>query len=164
MEDVFIDYRRNSKGCFKDEPAKVHPNIMFGHGSYLDLFTINQHQITHVLNCAKQDSCPKHIIETYDGKYACIEAEDGLDVCILDWYPLFRDTLSKFLKDPTCNVVYVHCRAGMNRSGFLTALYLCEKFQYNYESLCKSILVQRPCALENMAFHKQVQEYIKKLS
>lgn len=160
--DPFVSYRRNSKGSAKDPPAKVHPNILFGPGHYLDLGFINQYNITHIINCAFDECCSSFVKDTYRDKYVCLDAIDSPDVNITTWYPAFQEVMDKFLRSG--GTVYVNCQAGKNRSGFLVALYCVMKFQYKYDQVCKAILLQRPCALENGVFHEQVQEYIKKHS
>jgi len=160
--DPFLPYRRNSKGPCVDSPARVHPKIMFGPGFYLNESFIEDHNITHVINCADESAVPSNIKDQLSGKYVCLNAIDSFHVSIIDWYPPFEQFMNKFLRDNESKVIYVNCQMGMNRSGFLTALYLCLKFKYPYETVTKAILLQRPCALSNPVFHQQVQDYIKK--
>lgn len=162
MNDPFLSYRRNSRGFMKDSPAKVHSNIIFGSKSHLNLDFIIKNNITHVINCATDADTVTELKEKlfYD-KYVCINALDSYNVNITDWYSSFENVLSNFLKSPSCRTVYVHCQAGVNRSAFLTALYCCLHFHYPYDTICKAILLQRPCAMTNIEFHKQVQDYIE---
>lgn len=160
--DPFPIYRRNSRGPLIDAPAKVHPKIMFGPGFYLNPKFIQQHSITHIINCAYDEVVPKNVREAFVGKYLAINATDSYDVDITSWYPIFEYTMNKFLRDETSKVIYVNCQMGMNRSGFLTVLYACMKLGYPYEAVTKAVLIQRPCALLNYEFHKQVQDYISK--
>ena len=159
--DPYVNYNRRSKGFLSDPPARLHPNILFGAGSFLNQHFIKKHGITHVINCASEKDVPSFIPELLKEKYCCIHAIDSLNVDITEWYPVFEKYMDEFLRSEECNVVYVNCQAGINRSGFLTLLYCCMKFQYSYEKACKAALQQRPCALSNRVFHKQVKEYIK---
>ena len=160
--DPFLVYRRNSKGPFVDPPAKVHPRILFGPGIYLTNEFMEKHLITHVINCASNNIVSEYIQEKLNDKYVTLNAIDSHDVNITNWFEIFKENMDSFLKDSSCEVVYVNCHAGMNRSGFLTLLYICLKFGYDYRIAKRAILLQRPCALENSTFDKQVQEYIKK--
>jgi hypothetical protein len=160
--DPFLIYRRNSKGPFADPPAKVHPNIMFGPGNYLSNQFLETHSITHVINCASDDMVSLYIQEKLKDKYVTLNAIDSLHVNITDWFENFKKHMDAFLKDPSCDIVYVNCQAGINRSGFLTLLYICIKFGYDYTTAKRAILLQRPCALINSVFDQQVQDYIKK--
>ena len=162
--DPFSDYRKSSKGPLNDPLARIHPKIIIGAGSQLDLYNCYTHTITHVINCAHEDSCPSHMKEHFveENRYACLDAEDSLEVDITGWYDSFKEVIGRFLRDPECKTVFVHCRMGMNRSAFLSVLYVCDKFHYNYDKVCRALLMQRPCALDNHIFHQQVQDYIKK--
>lgn len=157
-------YRMRSKGFLLDPPAKVHPNIMFGPGFLLTKEFIEKNKITHIINCADPSAVAHWIPEHFKEKYAILHAVDSLFTDILIWYNAFETHMDKFLKDDECNIVYVNCQAGMNRSGFLTVAYCCKKFGYDYELICKAILMQRPCALANTEFQRQVKEYTKKHS
>lgn len=160
--DPFLIYRRSSRGPLLDPPARVHPKIMFGPGMFLNDNFMNKHNITHVINCAYDEVVPHEIKLKLVGNYSVINAEDAFDVNITNWYSLFEDKMNTYLRDPSSKTIYVNCQMGMNRSGFLTVLYICIKFGYPYETVTKAILLQRPCALMNLVFHQQVQEYIKK--
>lgn len=158
--DSFIDNRRTT-GFMNYPPAKLHPNIMFGAGMFLTPKFIEKYKITHVINCASQNHVPSYIPSRLKENYYCLNAIDSESVNITSWYPKFEHIMDKFLRDEECKVVYVNCQAGINRSGFLTLLYCCLKFNYDYTHACKAALVQRPCALSNKTFDKQVKEYIK---
>jgi protein-tyrosine phosphatase len=160
--DPFMIYRRNSRGPCLDPPARVHPKIMFGPGFYLNNEFIEKYNITHILNCATDSVVPETVRENLGDKYFCINAEDSFNVDITSWFPIFEYKMDKFLRDSESKVVYVNCQMGINRSGFLTAMYASLKFGYEYEAVTRAILLQRPCALLNYVFNKQVHEYIKK--
>lgn len=162
--DPFPMYRRRSRGFMMDPPAKVHSKILFGAGFFLTPEFVKDHKITHVVNCAFPNDTPSWIPEKLGSKYACLSAIDSPNVDITTWYPEFEKHMNSFLSSPECEMIYVHCQAGINRSGFLTVLYCCRRFHYNYNMATRAALVQRPCALVNHSFHKQVQEYIKKHS
>jgi hypothetical protein len=153
-------HRRRSKGWQNDEPAYIHPRILFGAGVFIDPEFVKKHEITHVVNCAFNEDSPKWFRQSSPTKYACIEAQDALDVNILDWYGEFEYIVNKFLKDPAGKSIFIHCQCGINRSGFLALLYACKRLGYAYADVVDSILSQRPCALTNPAFHQQVRRYL----
>lgn len=162
--DPFLSYRRNSKGFLSDPPAKLHPCIMFGPGVFLTSDFISKNKITHVINCASDSDVPTSIPEKFGNRYKVLNAIDSPFVDITVWFPEYALYMNKFLQDKTCKIVYVNCQAGMNRSGFLTVLYSCLKFKYRFEDACRAVILQRPCALMNPVFYKQVEDYIKKHS
>lgn len=88
---------------------------------------IQKYDITHVINCSFDEYSPSWYREQYPFNYVCIEAYDGENVNILDWYPKFRYFLNKYLSEPLSEVVYVHCQLGINRSGFLALTYVCKE-------------------------------------
>ena len=159
--DPFPQFRRQSRGYMKDGPARVHPNILFGAGCMLTPEFVQKNQITHVINCAFDCDTPEWVPQSYGSNYTCLKAVDSFQSDITLWYSDFEKTLTNFLRSPDCKNVYIHCQAGINRSGFLTLLYCCSHLKYKLESACKSILLQRPCALTNHVFYNQVKEYIK---
>jgi len=160
--DPFLGYRRNSRGFLRDRVARLHPKVMFGPGVLLTPDFVQKNKITHIVNCAGPGDTPGWVPENFGTRYTCLSAIDSYNVDITEWYPQFESAMDKYLRSDNSQVVYVHCQAGMNRSGFLTVLYCCLKFQYKYDQACRATLIQRPCALANHVFHKQVNEYIKK--
>lgn len=159
--DPFAQFRRLSKGFMKDAPARLHPNILVGAGCMLTPAFALKHRITHVINCASDCDSAEWVVEEYASNYTCIYAVDSINNDITNWYDEFELTLSSFLRSPECNTVYIHCQAGINRSAFLTLLYCCTRLHYNFDKTCKSMLVQRPCALTNFVYYDQVKTYIK---
>lgn len=162
MVDRWLGYRRHSKGYLKDDPAILHPRIIFGAGAFLTPEFVKELKITHVINCAYENDSPKWFREKYPDRYHCIGADDTLTSNILDWYPEFKYVMKMFLSAPESERIYVHCQCGINRSGFLTLLFLCLEFSYNLENAIRVTLRQRPCALTNPAYMKQTVDYIKK--
>ena len=156
MDDA-ASYRRRSRGWQNDPPAYIHPRILFGSGIALDEVFIENHNITHVINCAFDEDSPKWFRTTYPKQYKCINALDNLTSNIVEWYPEFEETMQKFLSENGSKTIYVHCQCGINRSGFLCLLYACKKLRFDYNEVVKSILTQRPCALTNPSFRKQIQ-------
>jgi protein-tyrosine phosphatase len=57
--------------------------------------------------------------------------------------------------------VYVHCQAGINRSGFLVLAFLCLEKKFNIEQLELSIIKRRPCALTNKSFRNEIYKKVK---
>ena len=161
MVDPWLGFRRMSRGCLRDPPAKIHTNILFGPGCFLTEEFVKKHNITHVINCAQPKDCPEWFPKQFPNNYLCLDAQDSLTVNITEWFYEFEKTMNKFLMES--KTIYVHCQAGMNRSGFLCVLYGCKKFGYSFDVMTNTILRQRPCALTNLVFKTQVIDYIKKL-
>ena len=151
--------RRNSRGWNVDPPAYIHSRILFGPGVYLTPEFLEKHSITHVINCAFDGDSPLWFRQTYPTKYKCLEAMDSLNVSIIGWYPMFERTIHQFLREEGSKCVYIHCQAGMNRSGFLALAFACHRLNMDFQSAVAVILRQRPCALMNPAFYKQVYEF-----
>lgn len=162
MDPIWDKYRRNSKGWIRDPIAKIHPRIYFGKAADVDIYTLSHRRITHVVNCAEDAVSREWFKISFPERYAFIGAIDDIKEDITRWYPQFETIMNTFLAHPDCQGIYVHCAAGMNRSGFLCLMYMCLKFGYDTESSIDSILKQRPCALTNPSFRNQSIEYIKK--
>jgi protein-tyrosine phosphatase len=150
-------WRNNSRGYNKDPPAQVHPQILFGPGEYLTPEFVEKYKIKSVINCATEEFSPTWFKSSFPNNYVCINAIDSFTVNIFTWYPQFCQSMNYFLPKGT---VYVHCQAGINRSGFLSLAYLCIEHKYHIKSLELSIVRQRPCALTNKEFRKQVYEKV----
>lgn len=158
MDDV-ATYRRRSKGWEKDPPAYIHPRILFGSGMALTPEFAKKHSITHVINCANDIDSPEWFRLLNPDKYVCLNAEDSLSANILDWYPAFENAMRSFMKDKSGICIYVHCQCGINRSGYLSLIYACKMCGFELKDVFKSILQQRPCALTNPAYRRQVEEH-----
>lgn len=152
-------YRRRSKGWQKDPVAYIHPRILFGAGMYINTTFNRLHKITHVINCASDEDSPEWFRNKYPNNYKCLNAVDTLSANILDWYTEFEKTIHTFLRDPTCVNIYVHCQCGINRSGFLCLAFMNKRLGIDYWYGVKSILSQRPCALTNPSYQRQVYEF-----
>jgi len=159
--DRFSGIRRMSKGWNMEPPARLHPKIIFGSGKDLTPQNVDKYKITHVVNCAFDKDSPTWFRQKYPNNYVCLNAEDYLQVDIRKWYSKFETVMDKFRTDPTSGTIYVHCQCGINRSGFLTLMYICKKFHYPFDIAVNAILRQRPCALTNPTFMKQAQEFLK---
>jgi protein-tyrosine phosphatase len=156
--DDWSGYRRLSVGWMNDNPAYIHPRILFGPGIFLDESFIARHKITHVINCAFVEDCPTWFRKKYPKHIVTLGAIDDLNTQILDWYPAFEAAIQTFIKSPDCQNIYVHCQCGINRSGFLAVAYACKKLRYDYSEVTKSVLSQRPCALTNPSYKEQVKQ------
>ena len=154
--------RIRSRGYQKDPPAFAHPCILVGAGEMLTPEFTKKYSVTHVINCAYEEDSPSWFKTEYPDKYKCLNAHDSVDVSILDWYPEFRETITRFLHDPLCVRVFVHCQCGINRSAYLSLTYVSDVFAFPIEECMNSMIHQRPCALTNPAFREQVLEYITK--
>ena len=143
----------------RDPPAFFHPRILVGPGVFLTSYFAQKHGITHVINCAFDIDSPSWWRELYIERYKCLNAMDGVQYNIMDWYPMFEKTMHEFLREGT-GVVYVHCQAGMNRSGSLALAYTCKNMNMDFDQLVQSVRRQRPCILQNPVFMNQVKEFI----
>jgi hypothetical protein len=143
----------------KDPPAFFHPRILVGPGCFLKPYFAQKYDITHVINCAFDEDSPSWWRNHNPTKYKVLNATDSVRVNILHWYPEFEKTMQEFLRDGT-GVVYVHCQAGMNRSGSLALAYTCKNLGMEFDELVASVRKQRPCILQNPVFIDQVKEFI----
>jgi len=151
-----MSWLNKRSGWANEPPAKIHPRILFGPGIYLSPGFVKMHNITHVINCAFDKDSPSWFREKHPEKYMCLEAIDGLDQDIMEWYPYFEETINKYLEESGSRTIYIHCQCGINRSGFMALLFACRKFGFPFETLRRIILKQRPCPLSNKSFEKQV--------
>lgn len=143
----------------KDPPAFFHPRILVGPGAFLTPYFAQKYDITHVVNCAFDEDSPSWWRGSNPTKYKVLNAIDSVQANILDWYPEFERTMHAFLREGT-GVVYVHCQAGMNRSGSLALAYTCKNLGMEFDPLVASVKKQRPCLLQNPVFMNQVKEFI----
>jgi protein-tyrosine phosphatase len=89
-----------------------------------------------------------------------LKAEDSINVNILNWFPLFEETLTSFLREPGSNTIFIHCQCGINRSAFLTLTYVTSHYGLPYESMLGMMKRQRPCMFTNPVFRKQTEEFV----
>ncbi len=161
MVDAMWDkYTRNSKGWMNDPIAVVYPRIYLGSAVHVTPSNVHKYNITHIINCAGEEYSVPWFKLTRPDNYETIGAEDSLEFDITSVYPKFEKTMNKFLADPVCGSVFVHCQCGINRSAFLLLMYMIKKFRFDIEMVVKHILIQRPCCFRNSSFRKQVTEYI----
>lgn len=151
--------RNRSQGWIKDPVALPFPRIYVGDGLRLTPTFMEHMDITHVINCADESACS---VDLSDDKYTCLNAIDDIRANIFEWYPQFKQTLDKFLRDPTCKNVYIHCQCGMNRSAFLAAAYIIKTFRVSFEQCILKIVNERPCVMTNPSFQKQLIDFAKK--
>lgn len=162
MNHLWDKYSRNSKGWKEDNLAIVHPRILLGPAFAVEPLRMLVNKITHVVNCAEDRISAKWYKEKYPDRHECIGAIDDVTEDITKWYPQFEEIMNKFLADPECIKIYVHCECGINRSAFLILIYMCLKFGYPISMVITSLTKQRPCVLMNPTFRSQAIEYIKK--
>jgi hypothetical protein len=143
----------------RQPPAWFYARILVGPGQFLTPSFAAHYKITHVVNCAMDEYSPWWFRKRHPTRYRVLNAIDSPQVNILTWYPRFEATLRQFLREST-GVVYVHCQAGMNRSGFLALAYVTRNFGVDLEALVRAARQQRPCVLSNSVFMNQVQEFI----
>lgn len=141
------------------QPAWFYPRILVGAGKDLTPTFVHKHRITHVINCAFDLDSPLWFRIRYPDNYIAIEAYDNEVSDIRDWYPMFERCLQTFLREGT-GVVYVHCQAGINRSAFLTLMYVCKNFRLDLDTTIQSTRLQRPIMFQNRVYMNQVKEFI----
>jgi hypothetical protein len=140
-------------------PAWFHSRILVGPGAFLTPEFVRSNNITHVINCAMQEDSPAWFRQKYPDNYVCLEALDSEYHCILDWYPHFESLAHTYLRDGS-GTVYVHCQAGMNRSGFLALTYVCKNFSMPFKEVVTLFQRQRPCLFQNLVYMNQVKDFI----
>jgi protein-tyrosine phosphatase len=150
-----------ARGWQNEPPAKIHTNILFGPGMYLSPGFVQMHNITHVVNCAFDKDSPLWFRTKYPKQYECLEALDSMDENIMKWYPKFEQTMNTFLRSENVGNIYIHCQCGINRSGFLALVFVCKKFGYPMDLMTTAILKQRPCALTNPEYKRQVKSHLE---
>jgi protein-tyrosine phosphatase len=139
--------------------AWFYPRILVGPGAFLTQRFTAEMNITHVINCASDGDCPDWFPDRHPDRYLCLDGIDSIYVNILDWYPKFEAKLHEFLRAGS-GVVYVHCQAGMNRSGSLALAYVCKNFHLPLEEVVVATRRQRPVLFQNPVFMNQVREFI----
>ena len=161
MDPKIIEMLRyNSQGYKNDRPAYFYPCILVGAGEFLSPSFVDKYRITHVINCAFDEYSPEWFRNENPDKYICLEAFDDEQSNILDWYPKFKEYLSKFLASRDSQTIYIHCQLGINRSGFLALAYVCNELGLPLDKLEYSVICQRPCILQNNSFRKQVYDFL----
>jgi hypothetical protein len=140
-------------------PAWFHTRILVGAGAMLTPSFMQKYNIQSVINCAWDGDSPFWFQRKYPDKYACLRAIDSLETNILFWYPMFENTIRQFLRN-TEGTVFVHCQAGMNRSGFLALTFVSRNFGVSLDPLIQATKQQRPVLFQNPVFMKQVKEFI----
>ncbi len=118
-----------------------------------------KHNITHVVNCATDQDSPLWFKTKFPDKYVCLNAIDSVQANILDWYPAFEAWMQRFLREGS-GTVYVHCQAGMNRSGSLALAYVCKNFGLDLNNVVQATRMQRPILFQNRVFMDQVKQFI----
>lgn len=143
----------------RQPPAYFHTRILVGPGAYLTPKFVYERGITHVINCAFERDSPAWFRTKFPDAYACLNAPDSPEANLLDWYFLFEGILHRCLREGS-GVVYVHCQAGINRSGFLALAYVCSKFHMDGETMLEAFKRQRPCLFQNGVYRRQVLNFL----
>jgi hypothetical protein len=141
-------------------PAYFHSRVLVGPGAFLTKRFVYERGISHVINCAGPEDSPAWFQKENPTRYACIHALDTPHHNILGWYPLFEHTLQRFLRETSGGVVYVHCQAGINRSGFLALIYVCTRFHMDGLTMLEAFKRQRPCLFQNGVYRNQALTFI----
>ena len=164
LKGVLTAMRSRSLGFMRDPLANPFDRLWIGDGYRLTPELARIHDITHVINCADDSACPPAMKERFLQNYTCLDAVDALNVNIFVWYPLFKQTLDKYLQDPTCKGVYIHCQAGMNRSATLAAAYVIKTYRVQFIPLMQRMIQERPCIMTNPSFQAQLVAFVKKMT
>jgi protein-tyrosine phosphatase len=147
---------------YKTDPiVRIHPRIIVGAGKQLTFENMKKYDIQYVVNCAFDQFSPEWFRISYPYNYCCIQAYDNENSDITDWYKLFETYMNTYMRENN-GTIFVHCQLGMNRSPFLSLMYVCLKFDYDLESTIKTMVINRPCVFMNMEYRKQVVKYIEK--
>jgi len=145
------------KRTMQCQPAWVYPRILLGAGNQLTPIFTAKYNITHVVNCAFAGDCPEWWRKKHPGNYAELHAIDSMAVKILDWYPEFENWMRLFLRS-TNGTVFVHCKAGVNRSAYLVLTFVSKNFGIDFRRLLAAVRRQRPIICDNSAFMRQVED------
>jgi protein-tyrosine phosphatase len=141
------------------EPAWFYSRILVGAGMDLTLPFSNKYGITHVINCAFDSDSPLWFRTMFPSNYIALEAYDNEVSDIREWYPMFERCLHTFLREGT-GTIYVHCQAGINRSAFLTLMYVCKNFGLDMDITLRATRHQRPVMFQNRVYMNQAKEFI----
>lgn len=144
----------------RQPPAYFHTRILVGPGAFLTPRFVYERGISHVINCAYPEDSPDWFRTKYPDTYIGLNAPDSPDANILDWYPTFERALFSALRSPGGGTVYVHCQAGINRSGFLALAYVCSRFHMDGETMLEAFRRQRPCLFQNSVYRGQVLTFL----
>ena len=145
---------------FIDDISKILDFLFLG--GYLqarDIRLLKDKGVIHVINCAAGD------VETgkdfYDDSitYMEFEGKDLGDYNIMQHF----DEVYKFIEEARTSggKVFIHCIAGMNRSGALTVAYCMEHLNMGPVEAAKLVKAIRPQILLNDEFRKQLIDFAK---
>ena len=170
LDDRIFKIREKQRGCASlPPPCLVTPRLWLGSSNdATDVEWLNEHHITHVINCAEAiPNYAKSIVgNTKIRKVWVLDAMDDPDYPILETHLANVDQyLREAYYDPDGRAL-IHCRAGMNRSPALaiaTSVNLSpspastrlSRFAMFYEYVAK----QRPFVLENEGFYQQLLKW-----
>jgi protein-tyrosine phosphatase len=157
-------WHARSRGYDADPPAVLFPRIIVGPPHYLTPAFVKKTEITHIINCAEPGLTPTWLVRhAGPSGYAHIPTDDHPNYPIVRGaYPRFEQIMTRFLRDPSCRNVYVHCAAGVNRSATLAHAYVSKQFGVPLPRLVEHSMPQRPCMLQNPGFIYQLYYFTKK--
>ena len=113
--------------------------------------------ITHTVNCiAGEGFSSLPTLKSLQFESHDIEGYPILDVHYKD----VKNFIDEALKIPESSV-FIHCRAGINRSGALVVAYAAEKTGQSPQSIIEKINKVRPLILTNNSFREQVLQRFK---
>lgn len=164
MPRYLAEWHKRSRGYNVDPISTLFPRIMVGPPEYLTPAFVHANRITHVINCAEPGLTPSWMIRHIGlNRYAevCTVDHPNYPILLTPYYH-FEQVMTKFLRDASCQGVYVHCAAGVNRSATLAHAYVCRTFRIPLPRILENSMRQRPCMLQNMGFVHQLILFAKK--
>lgn len=153
--------RSRSRGYQKDSIACIYPGIYVGAGCQFTRELAAKNDFTHVINCAMPEDGPAWFHKEHPGNYVMLGAIDSPNVNIMTWYPAFKEAMLRFMRDPLCKNIYVHCQCGINRSAYLALAFIIDHFDIDMFISSYNLIIQRPCVLTNRVFWDQVSAFAK---
>lgn len=159
--DRLVHVRGRSQGYKHDGIACIYPGIYIGAGCQFTREIAARGNFTHVINCAFPEDGPEWFQKEHKDRYIMLGAIDSPTVSILTWYPAFEAAMLRFMRDPECKNIFVHCQCGINRSSYLALAFIIDHFHIDMFIAAYNLIIQRPCVLTNRAFWDQISAFEK---
>lgn len=124
--------------------------------SSINLSTLLQYNITHILVCGKELSCkfPDSI------NYKYLEIEDVTTYPIKDH---FEEAYLFILRGTRKGRVLVHCAQAISRSATIVICFLMKSQKIRFQKAFDLLKKRHPQACPNSGFRKQLEEYEKEI-
>jgi protein-tyrosine phosphatase len=116
---------------------------------------LKSYNITHVVNCADD-----HTSRYKDLKHIQLKMKDSSSQKL---FPLLEEGY-EYIKENSKgdNNIFVHCQAGMSRSGAMVIFYVMKAKGWDFETSYAYVKEKRSVVKPNHGFRKQLQEYSDK--